>query len=195
MFIVLEGIDYSGKSTQAKMLYERLSKESDVVATFEPTDGSIGKMIRLVLRHELKLDNMSLQALFVADRAEHIKSLIEPMEKEKKIIVCDRYFFSTFAYGAASNLDVEWLKAMNSKFPVPDITFFIKVDPAEAIKRMESKVAKADLFEKKEILEKVSLEYESFAKEYKNYFVIDGNKSIGEISDAIYTKVKEFLRK
>ena len=195
MFIVLEGIDYSGKSTQAKMLQERLSKENDVVATFEPTDGNIGKMIRQALKHEIKVDPLVLQVLFVADRADHVKSFIEPMEDDKKIIVCDRYFFSTLAYGAASSLDTEWLKAMNSKFPVPDATFFIKVDPAEAIKRMEAKEVKADLFEKKEMLEKADAAYDAFAKEYKNYFILDGSKSIGEISDAIYTKVKELLGK
>jgi len=187
MFIAFEGLDGSGSSTQSRILAERLEKSGHpAFVTKEPTkDTPIGKMIREVLQRRWELSPITLQLLFSADRAEHLRSQIQPAIKNRQIVITDRYFFSTIAYGAM-DISMGWLKTLCKYFPIPDITFLFKLDPKECIKRIAGRGSEYELFEQKEKLEKIWKNYEKIAEDYENFHIIDATKTIEEISDEIW---------
>jgi len=190
MFIAFEGLDGSGSSTQSRLLAERLEKMGKPsLLTKEPTnDTHIGKMIREILQHKWEVSPETLQLLFTADRAEHLKNEIEPMLKNGQVVITDRYLFSTLAYGAMS-VDLNWLKELNKNFRLPDITFLFKLDPEECIKRITGRGNEFELFEQKEKLQKVWENYEKLVWDYENVELIDASKSIEEVSEEIWELV------
>ena len=100
MFIVIEGLDGAGLSTQAGLLNDYfLKKSKNVLLTKEPTNGLIGGLIKAGLKNEWKTDNITLQTLYSADRAHHLATEIEPALKKNIIVICDRYVLSTLAFG------------------------------------------------------------------------------------------------
>ncbi len=207
MFIAFEGIDGSGKTTQIQLLHRYLQRENiDSVVTSEPTDGIIGKLIKKMLR-EKEFDAMAMQLLFVADRSYHVDHYIKKWDSEGRMILCDRYLFSTLAFGAASGIDRDWLLDINRMFPMPDITVVLDVPPRLAIKRIHSRMseyikhakfvnaqsskAKTTLYEKLGFLAKVRLEYLKMSKEFDNYFVVNGTGNEGAISKKIISIINE----
>jgi len=186
-FIVIEGLDGSGQSTQAELLRDFLIRKGfEVILTKEPTlNSEAGKKIRKILDKELKLNPEELQELFTRDRKEHLKSLIIPALKEGKIVISDRYFFSTFAYGVADGLDLDWLIKINNEFLLPDLTFFLKVRPEICIQRIKKRGEGIKLFEKKEKLEKVWQTYEILPKRFENVYMIEGEKNKEEVFSQI----------
>lgn len=188
-FIVFEGIDGSGQSTQAAKLADFLNGKQRTHITKEPTNNLIGGLIRAQLTHEWKTKNECLQLLFAADRAHHLEKEIIPLLEKGIWVVCDRYFFSTIAYGAFNISDWQWLKEINNHFLLPDISFFLKVDPKIAIERIKKNRFEVELFEKEEMLGKVSHGYERLAKEFENINVINGEKTVEEVFDEIIEKL------
>jgi len=156
-FIVFEGLDGSGQSTQAKLLSDFLIKNGlQVILTKEPTkDSKVAVKIKEILGKKIKIKPKKLQELFVEDRKEHLEKIIIPALKSGKIVVCDRYFFSTFAYGKSEGLDLEWLIKMNNEFLLPDITFILKVSPRVCVQRIEERGEGKQFFEIEDKLEKV----------------------------------------
>jgi len=195
-FIVFEGLDGSGQSTQSKLLKEFLTKKRhQVLLTKEPTiDSQAGKKIRKILDKKKKIPAAELQKLFVRDRKEHLENLILPALKKRKIVISDRYFFSTFAYGTASGLDLGWLIKMNSHFLLPDLTLLLKVSPQVCIDRIEKRGDARTLFEKKEQLKKVWQVYKLFPKKFKNVEMIDGQKTIKEVQNQVKKIVRSKLK-
>jgi dTMP kinase len=190
VFIVIEGIDGAGKTTQVKALCASLSKLGyEVVEEREPTDGPIGKFIRQVLGEKVNLDLISLQLLFVADRNEHIKAIKRTIESS--IVICDRYYYSTIAYGEASGADRKYLEDMNSIFPVPDKTFFIDISPEKAVERIASSRTEREIFEKLDFIKKISKSYSKFTDHSIEH--LDGDKDIEDISNELLLKTKTFL--
>jgi dTMP kinase len=188
MFIAFEGIDGSGKSTQAKMLFEYLHKKGKCIFTHEPTDGATGRFIKELLGGEHSIDQMALQLLFVSDRAEHVNGLILPKIKEGYSVVTDRYMFSSIAYGAASGVDAEWLRKVSGKFPLPDATFVCDVDPEIAVQRIGKRNDKKEsvaYFEKLSFLSSARSEFRSMSGLYKNYYVVDSSGTVEEIHSNI----------
>ncbi|MBI4018582.1 MAG: dTMP kinase, partial [Candidatus Aenigmarchaeota archaeon] len=123
--IVFEGLDGSGTTTQATLLRNYfLNKGKDAFLTKEPTDGVIGGMIKAALRKEWKTTPFTLQMLFAADRSHHISTEIEPLLKKGKIVICDRYILSSYAYGSL-DVSLQILKQLNAYFRKPHMTFFI----------------------------------------------------------------------
>ena len=188
-FIVFEGIDGCGKSTQLELALKYLKEkylDREIIKTKEPTTNEIGMLIRKIISSEQNFDPIAMQLLFSADRAKHISEIKSELEKGS-IILCDRYMFSTFAYGASNDLDVDFLKYINKKFLVPDITFIIDLPADISIDRILKRVNenKPKMYEKQHILERAREEYIKMKKEYNNYFVIDGNRSIEEVSKDI----------
>lgn len=142
MFIAIEGIDGSGKSTQCKLLKEYLEgKGIDCIMTSEPTHNTeIGKLVRKILSGEIKnIDPLVLSYLFVADRIQHIKEEIMPALLAKKVVITDRYYLSTIAYQSVAGVDVQTLYSIHRGLLKPDVTLFIDITPETAMKRLNGR--------------------------------------------------------
>lgn len=195
-FIVFEGLDGSGHSTQAELLKNFLIKKGyKVVLTKEPTlISAAGKKIYFILNKKEKTTAQKLQDLFVKDRKEHLKKVIIPALKKGKIVISDRYFFSTIAYGSAEGLSFENLVKKNNNFLMPDLTFILKVRPKICINRIEKRKTKKTIFEKEEKLKKVWQYYKIFPKKFENIKIIEGEKPINEVFLKIKKSIKNFFQ-
>jgi dTMP kinase len=191
-FIVFEGLDGSGQTTQAKLLAEYLLKLGKrVVLTKEPTlDSEAGKEIGEILDGKEKISSQKLQELFVEDRREHVEELIIPALHEGKIVISDRYFFSTFAYGSL-DLDLEWLIEINKNFPFPDTVFFLEVQPEVCLERIEQRGQGFKYFEKLEKLKKVWETYKILPQRFQNIYPINGEQSIEKTRQDIVERLKK----
>jgi dTMP kinase len=185
MFIAFEGIDGSGKSTQARLLFEYMKRTGKCVFTDEPTSSMTGVLIHDILRSKKHVDPMALQLLFISDRAEHVNGFIIPKLKSGYSVITDRYMFSTIAYGAASGLDAGWLTDANSKFILPDATFVCDLDPKTAMQRIKKRSSKREYFEKLRFLTRARAAFKSLAKSHRNCFLIDSSRSVKEINSNI----------
>lgn len=192
-FIVFDGLDGSGMSTQAAKLVDFLNEKKQkfrfghtgVHLTKEPTSSLIGGLIKSQLTHDWKSSQECLQLLFSADRAYHLEKEIIPLLERGVIVVCDRYFFSTLAYGSLGINDFNWLLNLQKQFLVPDITFFLRVSPKICIERISKERFEATLFEKEEMLGMVWRNYEKLAKRFKNINVLNGERPVDKISQDI----------
>jgi len=191
-FIVFEGIDGSGTTTQAELLFKYLKKQGQkVYLTSEPTKSLIGGLIESQISGDWKSSSECLQLLFTADRAYHLEKEIIPLLKKKITVICVRYFLSTLAYGNSYIKDKNWLREINKKFILPDITFLLKVSPKTCIKRIKKERFHKELFEKEDKLKKVYKNYLKFTKEFKNICLINGERPIKEV----FEEIKEIYEK
>ncbi len=191
-FIVLEGIDGAGKSTQAFLLEKYFkSKNRKVFVTREPTDGIVGGIIRAALNKKLKLSQRTMQILFSADRSEHEEE-IKARLKANYVVICDRYFYSTIAYGMVE-LNKDWLIQLNSQFLQPHVTILLDVPAEIALRRVNKRFSKT-IFEKINYLEKVRKNFLELKKNFKNYYIVDGTKSIQEVNEKILKIIKKKLK-
>lgn len=190
-FIVFEGIDGAGTSTQIKKICEKNPQK--FFQTAEPTSLETGKFLRKMLGGEFSVDEKTNSFLFAADRAEHLygkNGIIEQINNGKTVI-SDRYLFSSLAYQSIS-CGEELPKLLNSTFPLPEILFFFEIDPEISLKRVDSRNEKKEIYEKIETQKKIAMEYEKIISEYENnpscgmeIIRIDATKSIEEISETI----------
>ncbi len=194
MFIAFEGLDGSGSTTQSKLLVKRLEEAGHpAIHTKEPTDGTpIGKLIREALQHQWSCSSEGLQLLFSADRAEHLKQVIQPALENEKIVVTDRYMMSTLAYGGLS-VEMDWLKELNKKFIQPELTLLFKLDPEICIERIHKRGDAFELFEEKEKLEMIWKQYEKASLHFKNVHVMDANRPIEAISKEVWSIVHPLI--
>ncbi|OGZ73439.1 MAG: dTMP kinase [Candidatus Staskawiczbacteria bacterium RIFCSPLOWO2_01_FULL_38_12b] len=194
-FIVIEGLDGSGKSVQAELLAKYLQEKGKVVIlkTEPTTESEAGIKIRKILKGEMQAEPMERQKLFVQDRAEHLENKVIPALKEGKFVVCSRYTFSTIAYGHSDDLDVFELVKMNKDFLLPDATIVINVSVKECIKRIEKRGEAKELFEKEKKLIKVNEIYQKLPTMFENVIMIDGEKSIPEVFEEIKKVVGNLL--
>jgi dTMP kinase len=185
LFIVFEGLDGSGTTTQSDLLRVYLRRKGyKVEQTSEPSNNVIGGLIRGVLTRQWKINPVGLQLLFAADRAHHLESFVKPALKKKQVIISTRYFFSSLAFGAL-DLEQKWLAEINKNFLIPDVTIFVDTNPAECLRRISKARIKKEFFEKKEKLEKVRKNYYQLAKKYPRFYKIDGNRKKEEIHENI----------
>lgn len=190
-FIVFEGLDGSGLSTQAQLLRDwLLEKGKAVVLTKEQTENAIGGLVKTILKKEWQVSPLALQLLFTADRAHHLASEIEPSLAAGKIVISDRYIFSTLAFGSLG-VELEFLKKINEKFRAPDLTFIIDTKPEECLRRIAASRAHEELFEEKEKFEQVRQNYLSLKDMWPNVHVIDGNRS----KEEVFADVKKIVEK
>ena len=194
-FIVIEGLDGSGQTTQANLLKDCLEKKGfKVMLTKEPTlDSDAGKEIERILNEEIIISPTQLQELFAEDRAEHLRHTIAPSLESEKIVISDRYFLSSLAFGTADWASLNYLICLNKEFLEPDLTILLKVSPRACIKRIKKRGIKQTLFEKEKQLEKVWQVYEKLAKRFKNIVIVNGEKSIEEIHEKVWQIVKKTL--
>lgn len=170
-FIVLEGIDGAGKSTQAKLLAQNLTNKigEKVFLTKEPTDSNIGHLIREVLGGKDKMDAETLQRLFSADRSLHFnqKDGINDQLNKGKIIICDRYLYSGIAYNEIHSPLGHIIKDINSNFPEPQVTIYLRVKSEKSRVIFDRLQARNN---KKEIYDNVAKQLE-VARNYDEIFL------------------------
>ena len=197
-FIVFEGIDGSGKSTQAKLLEEYLiSKGKKCQSTLEPTYNQIGAFLHKILSGTEKADPRVIAALFAADRLDHILNSSNGMLKtlsEETNIVCDRYYLSSFAY-QGTEVPLEWVIALNSESRnalKPDITFFIDTKPENSLSRIKSNRESFEIYENFARLTMVRENYLKLTERFKNdenIIHIDGNRD----KEIIFEDIKKVV--
>lgn len=191
-FIVFEGLDGSGQSTQVNLLGQFLkSKGIDVVLTKEPTNLPIGKFIRSVLNKKFEVSLDALQLLFSADRTDHLAKVVIPALRNGRWVISDRYFFSTFAYGFL-NLSLDWLIGINDIFLLPDLVFLLKVSPQVCLERIDLR-GKRQFFEEPEKLTKAWQGYEKSIEGFKNIKMINGERPIERVFEDIKGEIEKYF--
>ena len=157
VLIVFEGIDGTGKTTQADLLAEALREDGYTVARFqEPSQSRWGREIRSKAVHENALTPEEELDLFQKDRRDNLKRNIRPALVRKEVVVLDRYYFSTIAYQGAKGIDPERIRRINLEFVVlPDMVFILDIDPKAGLKRTEDRKTRDLLFEREDYLEEV----------------------------------------
>lgn len=185
MFIAFEGLDGSGSTTQVALLSQYFQNQHrEVVATKEPTTGKIGRLIRDSLQHKYNLSPLALQLLFAADRDEHLTNLIKPSLTQGKIVISDRYLFSSIAFGSLG-VDVNFLEHLYQDFLRPDLVILLKLSPAECMHRIAHRGQATELFEQEDKLTRIWTEYDKLAQKYDFIKIIDASLSKEEIHQQV----------
>ncbi|MFT4624059.1 MAG: dTMP kinase [Myxococcota bacterium] len=159
-FIVVEGLDGAGTTTQVERLVARLRGTGRaVLRTREPTGRAVGKLIRRVLAAEADAPSpTALPWLFAADRSDHLEAVIAPALARGEVVVSDRYYHSSLAYQSLVQ-PLAQVHALNATFRAPDLTVFVHVPPAIAIERIERRGETREIFERREQLERIDAAY------------------------------------
>ena len=190
MLINLEGIDGCGKSTQSQFLMDKFESDNEkTILLKEPTNGKYGQKLWEMLSGKIEATTEEILELFVLDRKEHVNQKIKPALDEGKIVLMDRYYYSTMAYQAAAGIDINRIRRDNEFAPKPDIVLIFDLPADLAMKRVRGHSV-ADVFEKEEHLEKVrkaylNLEDDSLVR------IIDATRAPDEIFDEVWRLVSE----
>jgi len=192
VFICVEGLDGCGKTTQAKMLVKRLKRDHDAVYTAEPSKGRIGRFIKRYCLHGDKRVSSVVEALlFAADRFEHVENEVLPALDKGKIVVSDRYVYSSLAYQGAAGLDLDWIEKINKHAVRPDLAIFVDVKPETVVQRLKPK---RSVMENLETQRKVREVYVRFAEKGELVSIV-GNRSKMEVAESIMSVVGGCLKK
>jgi dTMP kinase len=191
IFIVIEGLDGSGKTTQANLLAKNLSQNHSVLLTAEPSRGKIGTFIRQGCLYEQKrLPTEAEALLFAADRIEHMQNELEPALSEGKIVICDRYIFSSLAYQGSAGLSLKWIETINARALEPDFSIFIDVPPQLVLERLQRKKSVMENLDTQAKVREVYLQF----VEKGDLILVDGDKSKDAVAKALYSKVLSLLK-
>ena len=193
MLICIEGIDASGKTTQAKLLVKNLNEMGyEAVYTSEPTKGFFGQILRQkILYGNERVPAVVEALLFALDRLEHVEKEIKPALEKEKIVVSDRYLYSSIAYQGAAGLDPAWIEEINRWAIKPDLAIYLDVPAEVVIKRLKRKHSVMETLENQRRVRKI---YLRLVKEGM-LLLVDGNRPIEEIEREILEIVMKRLRK
>ena len=190
MLINLEGIDGCGKSTQSQLLMDEFEKKDEkTILLKEPTNGKYGRKLWEMLSGKIEATTEEILELFVMDRKEHVDQKINPALNEGKIVLMDRYYYSTMAYQAAAGIDVKRIRKDNEFAPKPEIVLIFDLPADLAMKRVRGHSV-ADVFEKEEHLEKVRKAY-LHLEDDPLVRIIDATRTPEEIFDEVWKLVSE----
>ena len=193
MFIVFEGLDGAGLSTQAARLAAFLTRRGEeVLLTKEPTASPIGQLIKSALNRHFAFSPFALQLLFAADRAEHLAKEIEPAMQARKIVISDRYILSSLAFGSV-DLERATLQQLNARFRQPDLTIILDTPPRVCLARIRENRDTIELFEEEARLEKVRAQYLALNEHFANTVIIAGDRAIEAVSQEIQAVVEQTL--
>ena len=195
-FIVLEGMDGAGTTTQMKSLGEAFDQASvECHATFEPTTSPLGALVRSILGKEYVTTPLALAMLFAADREDHlhnpINGILRSLDKGK-VVISDRYLFSSLAYKSVE-LGFEVVNSLN-QFPLPKFVVYLDTPIEACLARIDARGSQKELFERREFLQQVRDNYElifSDLPEGVSFLRVPGEKSKGEITKIILSHLKE----
>lgn len=200
-FVVIEGIDGAGTTTQVARLAERLRTDGDmpVRQTREPSDGPIGSLVRQVLTGRIVAPGgrapgwATMALLFAADRMDHVESDIEPFLAAGGVMLSDRYDASSLAYqsvssGSGGEKAVEWIRSLNRHAMRPDLTIVVDLAPDVAAMRRESRGEPAQLYEQNEVQRALAAFYRDLAKHMPDdrIVVVDGAGTVEDVHRRIH---------
>jgi dTMP kinase len=190
-FIVIEGLDGSGKTTQARLLVQKLQSSHNAVYTTEPSRGKIGSFIReCCLFEEKRLGSAAEALLFAADRIEHVQNEVVPALNKGLLVISDRYVYSSLAYQGSTGLNLEWIEGLNKHALKPDLAIFIDVAPETVMQRLNRKKSVMETLETQRKVREVYLKFVA----NDDLVRIDGDKPISELSEALHSRVLHFLK-
>jgi len=191
VFICIEGLDASGKTTQSKLLVKKLRKRGfNAVYTTEPSRGQVGRLIRKHVLYGKNRSSAVLEALlFAADRIDHIEREVKPLLNKGKIVVSDRYLYSSLAYQGAAGLNLKWIEEINKWAKKPDLAIYIDIPPKIALQRLKRKKS---VMENLKNQQKVREIYLNLAKTGV-LRVVDGNKPKRAVAKQVLSIVTGFL--
>ena len=207
-FIVLEGIDGAGTTTQCSLLAKRLRKDGLAVRTTrEPSDGPVGTTIRQILAGRIVGSGgrapgwATMALLFAADRMDHVEAEIEPFVAQGGVIISDRYDASSLAYqsvssGRGGESTVEWIRTLNKNARRPDVTIVLDVPAEVAVTRREARGDAAQLYEQNELQRALCVFYKDLQRHIPNdrVVVVDGAGTIEATADKVYAACKAALQ-
>lgn len=196
-FIVLEGIDASGKTTQTKRVGKILGKKEKIILTKNPTNGIIGSFIRKTLRGKIKIPPVSFQYLFVADRQIQIDEIASYLKKGITVI-SDRYFWSSVAYGMVDRKETNHnntneislaafsILSMYHRFFLPDLTIYLDIPIKKALKRIKESSKHDEIYDKEEVNKKIDKGYKWLIKKFpKEFVIVNADKDREELTEEI----------
>lgn len=200
-FIVLEGLDGAGTTTQSRLLGDRLRAEGKRVhVTAEPSGGPVGSLIRQALTKRLsapagEVDPAVLALLFAADRLDHVVAEIAPRLSKGIDVISDRFTLSSLAYQSLTTRDVRWVEALNARALVPDLTVFLKVPAAVALRRRRAASDTAELYEVDAFQREVAKSYARALRRVRDagqrVVLLDGERPVDEVAAGVYQAVSE----
>jgi dTMP kinase len=192
-FIVLEGIDQSGKTTQAKLLVARLSQEGFRVGvlSFPVYDSGSGKLIEEYLAEKNRMPFRAICVLYSLNRWESVDK-INILLKDNDFVVASRYTGSSLAYGMAGGLDYEWLANLDKGLPSPDVVLFLNIPLRTSLTR---KTEGRDAHERqKEYLERVRRNYLDLARKH-SWRLVRGSGSVESVQQRVWTSVQDLAQR
>lgn len=192
LLIAIEGIDQSGKKTQAELLVKRLKELNTniIKISFPDYQTPVGQLIKKILTNEIQVPIEVKHILYSANRLE-LKPKIEELIKQKYIIIFDRYYPSNWAYGLANNLSLNWLENLDSNLPPLDLTIVIDISPNVSFKRKE---CDRDVHEQDfKYLSRVRECFIELANR-NQWIIIDGDRTVSEVHNSIWQVVSERLK-
>jgi len=174
------------------MLAERLQKSNSVFCTAEPSRGKIGTFIRdCCLYDEKRLPKEAEALLFAADRIEHVQNEIAPALAEGKIVICDRYLYSSLAYQESTGLSVDWIKTINARALQPDFCIFIDVPPERVLERLQRKKSVMETLETQCKVREIYMKFVGKGE----LILVDGDKPKEVVAETLYSQVMDLLSK
>jgi dTMP kinase len=205
-FVVLEGLDGAGTTTQSRLLGERLRAEGRKVhVSAEPSSGPVGALLRLVLQKRINggagdgFDPHALALLFAADRLDHLSSEVLPRLAAGEDVVSDRYTLSSLAYQSLTTGEAGWVEEINGRARAPDLTIFLRVRPGMALGRRRGAGTRPELYEEDAFQRQVARSYEravvSLQAGGQRIEVLDGEQPVEEVAEAVARLVAKLRRR
>jgi len=189
-FVCIEGLDGCGKTTQTKLLVEKLQRSYNAMYTAEPSDGKIGDFIRKsILYGEKRSTSLAEALLFAADRVEHVENEVLPALRQGKLVISDRYVYSSLAYQGAAGLSLEWIQSINHYALRPELAIFIDVDPRAVMQRLKPVKSVMENLETQQRVRQIYLRF----VEKGDLSRIDGNKTKHLVAEELQRVVLNFL--
>jgi len=196
-FIVLEGIDGSGTTTQAARLASALRRDGHrVVTTREPSAGPVGKLLRDALRRRTRgLSDRALALLFAADRLHHLATVVEPALARGAVVLSDRYVLSSLAY-QGMRLPLAWVASLNEAARRPDLTLYLEVDPSTAGRRRRRRGGPVEIFDADPVQRAVARAYGRVIGAHgrsQRVVRVDGGGTPGEVTRELLSRARAVL--